>query len=181
MASRSSRAINLPATLAMLHNPGLGPRLGQGVQRSASFHVLGDYRGNWWCGSLAGIESLGDSDYGDRSMQPPRVPLSFLTHDEQTQAQKEGASLNRISEGVTWLGRRAIDYVKTHPDDPHAAESLYLTVRATRYGCSVPKEKGDEQKAVSKDALLCPHCGVNAVVGVGFGDSDYAWGVTAGS
>ncbi len=141
-----------PATFAMLHNPGLRPWLDQGVQRSASYHVLDTFRDNWWCNP-----GPFNADGDDPPLQPPSIPLAFLTHDQKERAEKEQDALKQMSEGVAWLGRRAIDYVKAHPDNPQAAESLYLTVRATRYGCFVPKEKEDARKAVSKEAFQLLH------------------------
>jgi len=150
----SGDSIGFPATFAVLRNPGLRPFLNQGVQRSASYHVLDDYRDNWWCNtSLADF----DGDGQDLPLKPPSIPLSFLTKDERATAEKEQATLNQLSDGVAWLGRRAINYVKAHPDDPRAPESLYLTVRATRYGCFVPKEREDARKAVSKEAFQLLH------------------------
>jgi outer membrane protein assembly factor BamD (BamD/ComL family) len=87
--------------------------------------------------------------------RPP--PLSFLTQQERAKAEREQAALKQRSDGVAWLGRRAIDYAKAHPEDPRAAESLYLTVRATRYGCFVPQEKEGPRKAVSKEAFQLLH------------------------
>ncbi len=148
----SGESIGFPATLAMLRNPGLQPYLNQGVQRSASYHVLDSYRDNWWCST-----SLSDGGIDDPPLQPPSVSLSFLTPQEKDRAEKEQSTLKQLSDGVTWLGRRAIDYVKAHPDDPQAPEALYLTVRATRYGCFVPKEKEGPRTAVSKEAFQLLH------------------------
>jgi hypothetical protein len=141
-----------PATFAMLRNPGLRPYLDQGVQRSASYHVLDSYRDNWWC-----TASPQNYDGDDPPLHPPSIPLTFLTPEEKDKAKKEQDTLSPLSDGVAWLGRRAIDYAKAHPNDPHAAESLYLTVRATRYGCSVPKERDDARRAVSKEAFQLLH------------------------
>jgi hypothetical protein len=63
--------------------------------------------------------------------------------------------LNTLPGGVVWLGRRAIAYVKEHPDDKDGAEALGLTVRATRYGCFL--EKDGDKKAVSKEAFTMLH------------------------
>jgi hypothetical protein len=41
--------------------------------------------------------------------------------------------------GSIWLGQRAIAYAKAHPDDPDVPEVLFLTVRATHFGCSTPE------------------------------------------
>jgi hypothetical protein len=145
-----------PATLAMLSNPGLRPYIEQGVQRTVTFHQLDSYRDNWW---VDGSGVTPSHDWSDQSlaMQPPRTPLTFLTPEERDRAQKELETLKDLPPGITWLGRRAIDYVKAHPDDPHAAESLYLTVRATRYSPYIDQAKQGAQQAVSKEAFDLLH------------------------
>jgi hypothetical protein len=143
-----------PATLAMLSNPGLRPYIEQGVQRTVTFHQLDDYRDNWWVDST---DLSQDWRNESLAMQPPRTPLTFLTPEERDRAQKELETLKNLPPGVTWLGRRAIDYVKAHPDDPHAAESLYLTVRATRYSPYIDQAKQSAQQSVSKEAFELLH------------------------
>jgi hypothetical protein len=138
-----------PATLAMLRNPGLRPYIEQGVQRSASYSELDTFRDNWWC-QKAG-DGSNPTDDGPPALSRPTLVPPFLTHDEQEAARTQAAALNELPNGVAWLGRRAIDYVKAHPDDPNAAESLALTVRATRYGCYSP------QTAISKEAFQLLH------------------------
>ena len=138
-----------PATLAMLRNPGLRPYIEQGVQRSASYSELDSFRDNWWCRN-AGDGSDPAVD-GSAALSRPTLVPTFLTPDEQEAARTQAAALNQLPNGVAWLGRRAIDYVQAHPDDPNAAESLALTVRATRYGCYSPP------KAISKEAFQLLH------------------------
>ena len=138
-----------PATLAMLRNPGLRPYIEQGVQRSASYSELDSYRDNWWCRNAG--DGSDPAVAGSAALSHPTQVPTFLTPDEQEAARTQAAALNEMPDGVAWLGRRAIDYVQTHPDDPNAAESLALTVRATRYGCYSP------QKPVSKEAFELLH------------------------
>jgi len=152
----ASDSTGFPATLALLRNPGFKPYIEQGVQRSASFHTLEDFRDNWWCDSWGDGPSPGE--YDNSSAHPPAQPhLSFLTESEHSAAKTQHEALDQLPNGVTWLGRRAIDYIKTHPGDPNAPEALHLTVRATRYGCSPRQDKQDAQKLVSKEAFQLLH------------------------
>ena len=143
------------ATVALLRNPGLRPYLDQGVQRSASYSTQDEYRDNWWCDRWGdGAKPVAQSP---PAVVPPDAALSFLEPAQQEAAKTQTAALNQLPNGVTWLGRRAIDYVKAHPEEPAAAESLALTVRATRFGCFIPPDKAAPQKAVSKEAFDLLH------------------------
>jgi len=147
-----------PVTLALLRNQGIRPYLEQGVQRSASYGVLDSFRDNWWC------EKWGD---GSRQRDPATgkpvtitMPMSFLTSADKTAAADEVKRLNALPGGVAWVGRRAIDYAKAHPEDKDAPEALALTVRATRYGCYVGGDTDAaalKQKAISKEAFTTLH------------------------
>jgi hypothetical protein len=151
-------ATDFPATLLLLRNPGIRPYLDQGVQRSANYRVLDGFRDNWWCQPWA----EGDRQYDPASAKPivTALPLSFLTGADKTSAADEAKRLNALPTGVIWVGRRAIDYVKAHPDEKDAAEALALVVRATRYGCYVGGDSDKpalEQKAISKEAFNLLH------------------------
>ena len=147
-----------PAVLALLRNPGLRPYMEQGVQRSATYAEMDEYRDNWWCGRWADGGGKGGFDPADEDNGKPRAPLhmEFLSASEIKQAADEVARLNALPDGSVWLGQRAIAYVKAHPDDKDAAEALALTVTATHYSCSGQSED-PAQKAVSKEAFELLH------------------------
>jgi tetratricopeptide (TPR) repeat protein len=155
-------SIGFPATLAMLRSPGLQPYLIQGTPRSLSFSKLDDYRDNWWCAAWGDGQILSNGSTAQPAMVAQireQSALHFLTAEEQKTADDEHNRLNALPGGVIWLGRRAIDYVKAHPGDKDGAEALALTVRATRYGCSLTDEA--QRKQISKEAFdmlhrLCP-------------------------
>ena len=150
-----------PATLALLHAPGLRPFLDQGVQRSATFAEVDPYRDNWWCGRWTdGSVPPGSFIYGPQPTVLP--PLAFLTTGQRQQAAAEATRLNALPEGLAWVGQRAIAYVKAHPTDKDAAETLALVVQGTRRGCEgeySPKVQtsGSPQHTVSKEAFELLH------------------------
>jgi tetratricopeptide (TPR) repeat protein len=150
-----SNSTGFPATLAMLRSPGLRPYLNQGVQRSASYGEREIFRDNWWCGRWSDGSSL--TAHSPAAFSSPEVLPGFLTPAQQDAAKTEAAALDQLPGGVIWLGRRAIDYIKAHPEDPNAAEALALTVRATRYGCYLPPDKEASDKDISKEAFQLLH------------------------
>lgn len=144
-----------PATLALLRNPGLRPYLQQGVQRSATYAQMGEFSDSWWCGRWTDGFGNGRFVPEDKSAASAS-PVEFLTASEKKQAADEAARLNALPSGAVWLGRRAIAYVKAHPEDEDAAEALGLTVRATHTGCSNGSGEKDKS-AVSKEAFEMLH------------------------
>jgi hypothetical protein len=128
------------------------------VQRSVSYSSLDDYRDNWWCGQWTdGTGKGGLNPEDSNGGQPaPVVHAEFLTPQQEQLAATEAARLNKLPQGVVWLGQRTIAYVKAHPQDKDAAEALALTVRATHFGCSGDSDL-DGQKAISKTAFEMLH------------------------
>jgi hypothetical protein len=151
-------SLGFPATLAVLRNPGLRPYLEQGAQRSFAPGILEEFRDNWWCEKWgAGARAV---DQQDNPLTLAPLPLLFLTASERKAAGDEQTKLNRLPFGVAWVGRRALDYVKAHPEEKDAPEALALIVRATHYGCYTGDDKDPpalEQKALSKEAFTVLH------------------------
>ncbi len=143
-----------PATLALLRNPGLRPHLQQGVQRSATYAQMEEFRDNWWC---RWTDGFGNGGYNSEDKATASaLPVEFLAAGEKKQAGEEAARLDALPSGAVWLGRRAIAYVKAHSEDKYAAEALGLTVRTTPLGCS--NESGEKDKSVlSKEAFEMLH------------------------
>ncbi|QNI37034.1 hypothetical protein [Edaphobacter albus] len=151
-------SMGFPATLALLRNPGLRPYLEQGAQRSFAPGSLEEFRDNWWCEKWGSGPRAFDQQYNPLTLPP--LPLVFLTAPQRKAAADEQAKLNSLSPGVVWVGHRALDYVKAHPDEKDAPEALALIVRATHYGCYTGDEKATptiEQKTLSKEAFTLLH------------------------
>jgi hypothetical protein len=144
-----------PATLALLRAPGLRPFVQAGVQRSASFAEMDHWRDNWWCGRWNDGSPLpGNQRYGPEAVRVPE--LAFLSAEEKQRADEEASRLNELPEGLGWVGQRALAYVKAHPDDARAPETLALIVQGTRWGgCSY--ESPNPTTVLSKEAFMLLH------------------------
>ena len=155
--STAGESDGFAATLALLRAPGMRPFLDSGVQRSASFDNMDHWRDNWWCGRWTdGAARPGTETYSGYRPQPASVPpLGFLSAEQRKDAASEAARLNELPEGLVWIGKRAIAYIRTHPNDPRAAETLALIVQGTRWGCGAGD--GSEQRAISKEAFELLH------------------------
>jgi hypothetical protein len=125
------------------------------VQRSVSYAELDHYRDNWWCDRWTdGSPRPGSQSYGAaRTVEPP---LALLTADQRRQAADEAARLDALPQGLVWVGERAIGYIKAHPQDKDAAETLALIVRGTRYGCAEYNDP-KRQSTLSKQAFEMLH------------------------
>jgi hypothetical protein len=154
--AKSDQPTGYAATLVLLHSPGLRPFLDAGVQRAASYTFSDHFRDNLWCST---IEQAGGTN--DDGANAPALPVSdpaFLTPEQRQQARAEVAALDEHPIGVEWLGRRTIDYVKAHPDEPAAAESLALLVQMTHYECYRGNDYGKSpSNNVSKEAFTLLH------------------------
>lgn len=152
----AGESVGYPATLAMLHAPGLRPFLDQGVPRSVSFEDLDHLGENWWCGRWTDGSGNGNDGEPDTS-QMKLAALGFLTAEQRKQAEAEGARMNALPQGLVWVGQRVIAHVKAHPEDKDNAETLAVLVQGTRWGCSRYDSKGTAQNALSKEAFQMLH------------------------
>jgi hypothetical protein len=154
--AKSDDPTGYAATLVLLHSPGLRPFLDAGVQRAASYTAMDSYRNNLWCSTME--KALAPNQEGGNAPMLPVSDPAFLTSEQRQQARTEVAALDAHAIGVEWLGRRTVDYVKDHPDEPVAAESLALVVKLTRYECYRPSEYGKSPSAtISKEAFTLLH------------------------
>lgn len=146
-------SIGFAATLAILRAPGLRPYLQAGVQRSLTWYVRDSFRDNWWCQKPS---SGGTVDGRTTPDLAAWKGLSFLTASHKEAATREGTALDASPNGALFVGRRAIDHVRTNAAEANAAETLALVVNATHYGCF----RNDDEKtksALSKEAFNLLH------------------------
>ncbi len=146
----AGKSIDFPATLAMLRNPGMRPYLDAGVQRSLTYNIRDEYRDNWWC---ADWSKSWTEEGPPRSTPRPTPAGGFPTQADAKQAEEQTQRLLAIElPGSVYLGQRAIAYATSHPDDPDVAEALFLTVRATHFGCSRDASEA-KRLATAKEAF----------------------------
>jgi hypothetical protein len=147
--------LRFTAVLAILRNPGFRPFVTAGYPRGnlytvgePGFSKLDNLHDNWWCAVTPSPENEAyarDYYHMFSKLSSPlqeiysedRFPAPlFLTADDRATAEKEHAELDAQSAAPNWLGKRALDWANTHPDDPGVPEALHLVVRAWRYGCT---------------------------------------------
>jgi len=132
------------AVFLMLEFPGTRPYLVAGIGRTTELNKIDDYRDNWWC-ALNNAARLNLPNFyrleeeGARTSKPGgpdvRSP-DFLTETEKAQAASEWKKLSAIPTAPDYLPAQTVDWVNKNPEEARAAESLYLAVRSTRYGCT---------------------------------------------
>jgi hypothetical protein len=126
------------AAFLMLRTPAARPTLETGVGRLDVPGELDDYRDNWWdCSRERGGRTLyGDQrpwNAGELLPAPPALP-AWLAPAERAELAGERARLDSTVVAPIWLGRIALDWARSHPDDPRVPEALHRVVRAVRLG-----------------------------------------------
>jgi hypothetical protein len=146
-AARDEREKKFAAAFLLLHAPEAKVYARAGSERAAQDRRLDNYRDNWWCPDAADYESgnflLRDrfSEYAtpEESKGPPQrrgIPPAFLSAADLQQAAEERARLRNAGSALKALGSTAVEWARSHKEDPRVPEALALTVRAARYGCS---------------------------------------------
>lgn len=148
-------SLRFAAVLAILRNPGFRPFVTAGYPRGnlytvgePGFNKLDNLHDNWWCSLTPTPENQSYARDYYRMFINLSSPLQeiyfedklpspiFLTADDRAAAEKEHAELDAQSAAPNWLGKRALGWANTHPDDPRVPEALHFVVRAWRYGCT---------------------------------------------
>lgn len=104
----------------------------------------------WWC-------KPSQTDYDDEGTEIPKVvpKPNFLNDTEVETAGREFAALLAIGDAKSYLGKRAIEWAKTSPNDPRIPEALYIAAQANRsykYGCNGWEQ--DEKTKEEAETLL---------------------------
>jgi len=131
---------NFDDVFHLLHTPGEAPFVRGGYARPYPPGELGMLQDSWWC---QGARSPANWVPPDR--QPPEPVANFLSAANREEAAAERRKLAVLPAAPDWLGAQAVAYAAAHPEDPRVPESLYLVVRATRYGCT-DAQTGDASK-----------------------------------
>lgn len=139
------------ALYVLLKFPTLSPFVQGGLPRFETSEGIEYYFGDsWWC-------RPSKIDYTDEGTEIPRVvpKPSFLTETELETARREFTALDAIGDAKYYLGKRAIEWAKTSPNDPRIPEALYIAAQANRsykYGCDMWEQ--DQETKENAEALL---------------------------
>jgi hypothetical protein len=162
MSARPPAARRSEARLMLLRYPGLQPFVRRHGPYPTGLHRLDPLRDHWWCafsppGAItatpvipgqparytASYETGFTRQWRDPRFLQPLYPTSdapqspaFLSDAERARAGRELAALARQGAAATALARQAVAFARANATDARAAETLYLGVRATRYGCA---------------------------------------------
>ncbi len=120
------------ALYVLLKFPALRPVAESGFGRLTPVAEIDSYRDNWWCAPTDLVEDKS----GEKVAAPPIQSPTFLTPEQLAEAGRERESLKKVGGASTYLARRAVDFATKFPADPRVPESLHLSVKATRYGCT---------------------------------------------
>jgi hypothetical protein len=143
------------AVFAILLSPGFRPFVSAGYHRGELYTVgesrfdrIDNLHDNWWCASAPTSQNQAYGANYYTMFATLSSPLSeiypqgkvpspiFLTKDDRATATKERAKLESQPAAPNWLGKQALAWANSHPDDPRVPEALHLVVRARRYGCA---------------------------------------------
>jgi hypothetical protein len=131
---------NFDDVFHLLHTPGDAPFVRAGYARPYPPGEFGMLQDSWWCQGATGPARWVPPD-----RQPPEPVANFLSAADREEAAAERRKLAALPAAPDWLGAQAVAYASAHPEDPRVPESLYLVVRATRYGCT-DAQTGDASK-----------------------------------
>jgi hypothetical protein len=129
------------AAVLLLHDSSTCPSL-----------INSDYRGWWWYANDIGKPQSFDDERVDLDYQRILKNPLFMTAADKATASAELAKLNNAPAAPAYLTAIAIDWAKSHPQDPRVPETLHLAVRCTRLGA----RDGNSSK-LSKEAFLILH------------------------
>ena len=122
--------------LALLRFASTEPSVRQGEERRNGFATYDDFRQNWWCSTVpVPGSSVDNSDIPQPKSPPMPPPPTFLTTQDQGEAQHEVAALQKISSASTYFATEALAWLKEHPKDSRTADILGESNRALRNTC----------------------------------------------
>jgi hypothetical protein len=144
------------AAFWMLRLPGLSPILRSGVGRQSELNKIDSFRDNWWrIDTIPGQLETDRNHEPLHDLYPPGEigPREFLPATDRSAGEAQYKRLTAsAATGVNYLCGIAIEFAKSHPQDPRVPEALHLAVRATRYGIT-----DDASHAFSKQAFEILH------------------------
>ena len=151
LKARTAKKRRNTALYVLLKFPTLSPFVKGGLPKFETSESIEYYfHDSWWC-------KPSQTDYTDEGTEIPKsVPKpNFLTDTELESARREFAALVGIGDAKSYLGKRAIEWAKTSPNDPRIPEALYIAAQANRsykYGCNSWEQ--DENTREEAETLL---------------------------
>jgi hypothetical protein len=132
--------------VAILHFPGLSPRVRAGIGRETPIDTIDSFRDNWWCGArmpeYPGDTSATSEQAGLAFQIYPQEPsiklpdIALLSKNDKRNGDEEWSRLSGLETAPNLLAKAVLDHVKNAPGDARNPEALDLSLRALRYGCS---------------------------------------------
>ena len=141
--AKGGEARRFAAVYIFLKTPGLMPIMRTGLPRELPINRVGDYSSRpsaeWWPAKPAptyGGKNDGELTSCLKLLYPDgKVPVpTFLTVDERAAGAKEWQQISSLEDAPSFMGREALVWAQSHPDDPRVPEALHLVVRAGQYG-----------------------------------------------
>jgi hypothetical protein len=139
-AAETSDERHVLGLLAMMRFTSTEPMVRAGGERD--FAAYDDYRGNWWSDerfteAQNPIEAKKSRLFSQlivpRAGSPDAQPdPPFLTAADRAAADREIAALLKIGYASDYFAHEALDWVKSHPTDPHDADVLGFAMRVMR-------------------------------------------------
>ena len=139
------------ALYLLLKFPTLSPFVQGGLPKFETSEGIEYYFGDsWWC-------KPSQTYYNDEGKEIAKVvpKPNFLTDTDVETARREFAALLSIGDAKSYLGKQAIGWAKSSPNDPRIPEALFIAAQANRnykYGCN-GWEKDDETKEEAETLL----------------------------
>ncbi len=142
------------ALYILLKSPNLSPfiqadlPLRYGTSEEFSYY----FETAWWC-------RPSETDWTNQGIEVQKVVAkpSFLTPLQLAVAHRERAELLTIADAKSYLGKQAIEWAKSSPNDPRVPEALFIAVKANsqyKYGCDGwefdRKTQGDAETLLRK-------------------------------
>ena len=141
--AKGEEARRFAAVYILLKTPGLMPIIRTGLPREVPINRVGDYGyrtfAQWW--PAKPVPTYGGKNDGEltsclKLLYPDgKVPVpAFLTAEERAAGAKEWQAISSVEDAPSFMGRVALAWAQSHPNDPRVPEALHLVVRAGQFG-----------------------------------------------
>lgn len=138
-AAKTSDERHVLGLLAMMRFTSTEPMVRVGGERD--FAVYDSFRDNWWCNADTSGQTYPPQPKPTLLFSQPIVPTTaqpdppFITQDDRVAVDREIAALEKFSSASDYFAQQALDWVMSHPADPHSADLLGFAMRIVRNAC----------------------------------------------